>query len=83
MGICYYVACHDCKVKRDLDKLNPEISHSRAEALRNAQKINVLRAGLLVSFMKEHQLHNCTMYPDSIDNDAMEYEEDYDFWGKE
>ena len=37
MGICYYVACHDCKVKRDLDKLAPEEAHSRAEALKNAE----------------------------------------------
>ena len=81
MGICYYVACHDCKVKRDLDKLKPKEAHSRQEAISNINRFDSYRSGLLVSFMKEHLLHNCTMFKDSIECDAMDYKEDYDFWG--
>ena len=83
MGICYYVACHDCKVKRDLDKLNPVEFHSRKEATDNYHAISPYRSSLLVAFMKEHLLHNCTLYNDSIECNAMDYKDDYNFWGNE
>ena len=80
MGANYYVACRDCNVKRDLDELWPQEPHSRKEALAYSKEVSPFQAGLLIGFLKEHQYHNCILFP--VDP-AMYCKEDYDFWGKE
>lgn len=87
MGQTYNVACHDCKLRRDLDKfyaLTP--ANTRAQVSAVADRIRVThdyRAALLVTFMAEHMGHKCSVQPDGYgDNVADHYNEDAgDFWG--
>lgn len=89
MGICYYIACRDCKVKRDLDKLNvlSYTAQDREKALEIAKIIDErphsLRIALLTSFLSEHRRHNCTVLVDTgRDDDILEGidDEGREFW---
>lgn len=82
MGVIYYVACKDCGVCRDLDKLRPSRPSTRAEAISAADRLSTFRAALLVGFMAEHQGHNCTMFNDLDDQDdpAQYKSDDRDYW---
>lgn len=77
MGTCYYVACRDCKVVRDLDKFYlMQAVENRAEALALAERIastaHSFRAALLVSFMAEHFGHHCTAFSEHDEKLFME-----------
>lgn len=95
MGVIYYVACKDCKVRRDLDKFYLPCwpCGSRAEALESAEQIKTggyaYRAMLLVGFLSEHHGHNIVFYNehDEIDDVTDPYcgsdpyaADDRDFW---
>ena len=74
MGTIYSVTCHDCKVTRDLNKFYSAFPvATRDEALKYCERIkkDSFRAGLLVSFMAEHQTHKCTFFSEH----DMEWEE--------
>ncbi len=94
MGTIYSVACKDCKVTRDLDKFyGARKVDSREDALEYSKELEKngasgFRAGLLVSFMAEHQGHDCVFFSehDSVMEelepyfDDNEYKEDIDYW---
>jgi len=69
MGVTYTVACRDCGVCRDVDKLRPSIPENKSEANQAAEDLDRFRAALLVGFMAEHQGHNCTLFNDHADQD--------------
>ena len=73
MGVNYYVACRDCKVVRDLDKLRPCYPSNAREANQSANDMigKLYNVSLLVGFMTEHQGHNCTMFNDHADQDSI------------
>ena len=83
MGILYYVACRDCGVCRDVDKLRTIAPANREQALAAAENLSVFRTALLVGFLTEHQGHNCTLFNDAADQDDItKYTGDNrDFWG--
>ena len=98
MGTEYYITCKDCKVSRDLDKFYNASIHpvtTRKESLEYKEiiKRDAFRAGLLVSFMGEHQDHNCVFHSEhneefdayiySPDEKPSEYKEDTDFWAND
>ena len=77
MGRVYYVACRDCGLCRDLDKLSPASPINRNEAICASEELSHYRVALLVGFMAEHQGHNCTMFNDAADqDDSTKYESD-------
>jgi hypothetical protein len=91
MGVTYTVACKDCKVARDLDKLFIETVASRDEAKAYSgsllKKATLFREGLLLSFMADHYGHDCVLFSDShdefehMDPDLSDgYKHDHDFW---
>ena len=63
MGVEYFVACRQCKVRRDLDKFYTMLTDvpDRVAALEFRDEIarDSFRAGLLVSFMWKHREHDC------------------------
>ncbi len=84
MGVIHYVACKQCKVKRDLDKFytfpNPM---SREEALEFSKQVkkDSFRFGLLIGFMGTHMGHECVMTSDlEWGNEYDNYENDTNFW---
>jgi len=91
MGVCYYVACHDCKKMRDLDKfylLLQRDMNCREDALQATKDLNFgyqFRSVLLVNFMGEHMGHSCTVFPDHDLHEGKydDYDEEFDknFWG--
>lgn len=83
MGVIYTVACRDCGVCRDVDKLRPSRPDNRQEALEAAKELDAFRAALLIGFMAEHQGHNCTLFNDAADqDDSTNYHSDgKKFWG--
>lgn len=82
MGVIFYVACRDCGVCRDVDKLRPSRPENKAEAKEAAMDLDTFRAALLIGFMAEHQGHNCTLFNDAADqDDHTKYESDgKKFW---
>lgn len=86
MGNITYAVCHDCKIKRDLDKF-----HIKDHAVSNIDSATLMagklyynrkrsyQCALLLSFMKSHQGHNCTISDDST-GWCMDYEDDFDYW---
>ena len=80
MNSRYYIVCKDCKVKRDLNEMDIAEAHTEKEASSLACRISPYRSALLVSFLKEHQYHNCMLFPS---NPVMEYRDDHEFWGEE
>ena len=96
MGVIYSIACRECKVVRDLDKFYGARSiETRADALEYSKELGesegwLFRSALLVSFMSEHQGHDCVFFNehDSVSDDLdpyyddNEYKEDTDFWKK-
>ncbi len=79
MGTEYYVACRQCKVRRDLDKfwaMTMPVSDRQA-ALDMARKLegNAFRAALLTSFMWEHKLHDCFVFSE---HDADRYFDEFE-----
>jgi len=68
MGTIYYVACKDCKVTRDLDKFYAARPiESSSDAIQYSKDLAehgglAFRAALLVSFMAEHQDHDCVFF---------------------
>lgn len=95
MGRIYSVACKDCKVVRDLDKLRTlESAKTAEEALKFSERLKkrpqLFREGLLLTFMHEHMGHDCVLFHDGVacrerldptfDND---FTEDLDFWNSD
>jgi hypothetical protein len=91
MGTIYSVACKKCKVVRNLDKFyTPRKIADRAEALQYSEEVETdsFRAGLLPSFMSEHQGHDCVFFSehDAVSDELDPYEnengykEDRNFW---
>lgn len=81
-----YVVCHDCKIKRDLDKfyIKDHIVSDVESAKLMAGKLyynqrRSYQSALLISFMKTHQGHNCTFSDDST-GWCMKYQDDIDYW---
>ncbi len=65
MGTIYYVGCRDCKIIRDLGKFyTMRVIENKEEALEFSKDIQMdsFRVGLLVSFLYEHEGHNCTVF---------------------
>ena len=89
MGAIYKIACKDCKVVRDLDKLHLESVHNREEALAYSaslvEKPQLFREALLMSFMGDHANHECVLFNDSADDPELSvgYAYDHDFWRKQ
>ena len=88
MGTYYSVACHDCKVKRDLDKHYANFGYdveNRKNALQyheDLKKSNRLGTSLLVSFLQDHIGHNVVYFNEhyeSVVQDCEDYEEE-NFW---
>jgi len=88
MGKIYSVACHKCKVYRDLNKLQPVTVDTRESAIALMKNEVGLKNTLLLSFLHEHLGHDCTLVNDSDSEYLMskiedEYKEDYNFWEEE
>ncbi len=90
MGIIYYIACKRCKTYRNLDKLiylmNSDHITTRSAAVDFSKVVetNSFRAGLLISFMSLHFMHEICMYSDMYEGVPIEYEEEkYNFWRQE
>lgn len=93
MGTVYSVACKECKVVRDLDKFySAKKIETREDALKYMHEIygnkaTAFRAGLLVSFLAEHEGHECVFFnehsfcQEGFDPDYdNEYMQDTDYW---
>jgi hypothetical protein len=87
MGTIYYIACNECRVKRDLDKLRwAHPVENRAAALEQAEQISkggsggVLRHAMLASFLFEHMGHSCTFFNDNCDYEQDKFPQDKDMW---
>ena len=88
MGTIYYVGCRDCKVVRDLDKFcTMRKVEDRPDAIKYADEIkkDSFRAGLLVSFLWEHEGHNCVAFsehsePDDLNTMDGSAKNDREFW---
>jgi len=94
MGVIYSIACKDCKIVRDLDKFYAARSiESRAEAIEYGKEIaehegTCFRAALLVSFMAEHEGHDCVFFHEGMTceedlepfYDSNDFKEDFDYW---
>ena len=94
MGVEYRIACKTCKIVRDLDKFYAATIYpvsNRKEALEFQEKIkkDAFRAGLLVSFLGQHQDHECVFsseYNESFDtynhetDEPTEYKSDINFF---
>ena len=95
MGTIFYVGCRDCKVYRDLGKFYT--AHTKCDNRKEAigfsvdiEKKDSFRAALLISFMAQHEGHNCTFFNEmawsstSILSDFMDsmdgVKKDFDFW---
>lgn len=77
MGTQYYIVCKDCNVVRKLDKSYGlyQIVNNRSDAVQMEKEIQedsriAFRAGLLVSFMWEHQNHNCFFCDENYEDDG-------------
>lgn len=84
MGVEYYITCKDCKISRDLDKyysatIYPVTTRQEALDFREKVKDDLFRAALLISFMGDHQDHNCVFHSEDNDTET-EYKEDTNFW---
>lgn len=86
MGNITYAVCHDCKIKRDLDKfyIKDHGVTDKASAELMAGKLyyhkkRSYQSALLISFMKTHHGHNCTISDDST-GWCMNYADDFDYW---
>jgi len=86
MGTIYTIACRDCKVKRDLDKLHiAGIVETRTQALEYAEYLKSsegFRVGLLASFLDYHQGHSIVFYNehwDALEDEFQDYPEE-NFW---
>ena len=76
MGICYSIACEDCKVTRDLDNLllNEDVE-TREGMIKYTDFLSnkpLYREALLISFMAKHRRHKCILYNDASDDDICE-----------
>jgi hypothetical protein len=86
VGVIYTIACHDCKVKQDMDKwYNFRPVDSRAEALKAFEDIGAdgadFRAILAVSFLYKHNGHRISVMTDLDDDESTNgYTEPVDFW---
>lgn len=86
MGTTYSILCHDCKVDRDLDKLNGFYPvETREEALEASEDIDEFRAVLIVSFVLAHNNHRIEILSEhDLDPDEhpelKEYKKE-NFWG--
>jgi len=92
MGTIYSVACKECKVTRNLDKLyglrkveNREDALKFSEYLENKEFL--FRESLLLSFMAEHTGHECLFFNEHTECAQVfdpfydnEYKDDTDFW---
>ena len=72
MGIIYSVLCKQCREYQDLDKLDrdghlssPVRSRSEAQEVAKYVGAHPFRSALLVSFMFEHQGHDCILVNDA------------------
>lgn len=78
MGTCYYIACKNCREYRDLDKFYSAYPvHTRKEALEYEEvvKEKPFRFGLAVSFLAEHQGHDCVFFSEHAEEmmDLLEF----------
>lgn len=76
MGTQYYIICKDCNVVRNLDKSYGlySVVNNGDESVEMAKEIQgdfriAFRAGLLVSFVREHQNHNCFFCDEHYEDD--------------
>jgi len=90
MGVEYSIACKECKVTRDLDKMYEAYTiDTRKEALDLSEIIskNPFRSALLASFMAEHMGHDCVFFCENHKDEEKycpffneEYKEDLNYW---
>ena len=88
MGMIYSVACRDCKVKRDLDKLYIKYGYDVDTKNKAIQYHNDLKEGgrlgvaILVSFVSDHIGHSIVYFNEhweSLEDEFNEYPEEQ-FW---
>ena len=84
MGVIYTIACHDCKIKQNMDKwYGFRQVINRKEALEKYHGIQTpdFRAILAVSFLYKHNGHRIEVRNDSKHDDCFEsYLEPVDYW---
>lgn len=83
MGVIYTIACHDCKVKQDMDKWYTFFPvRDRDEALHYFKNGTCnFRHILAVSFLYNHNGHRIEVRTDADDEDfAYDYAEPVDYW---
>jgi len=68
MGVEFYVACHDCKRMRNLDKFYAICrgAKTRRDALELSEQLKTdgtaFRCALLTSFLSDHRGHSCSVF---------------------
>lgn len=71
MGTVHYIGCRDCGVRRGLDNISSVLTivQDRPQAMELSRRITIqpFRVGLLVSFLSDHQGHNCTLFSENED----------------
>ena len=82
MSTLYFIACHDCKESRDLDKfygIHDAKNRQELEAFSGEIKEHhSYRSALAMSFLWRHKGHNCSLHTeDDLPNG---YIEDVGFW---
>lgn len=86
MGNITYAVCHDCKIKRDLDKFyikEHKVTDTDSANLVSGKiyynRKRCYQAALLISFMKSHSGHSCGLTEDST-GWCMNYADDFNYW---
>lgn len=82
----FFIACKDCKIIRSLDSFYSAVPvQSRKDTIDFANKIQeqkgtAFRCALVVSFMAEHEGHDCVFFDEQALFEYKDFSDDNDFW---